>query len=102
LLSAPISDLAVLGPGAAVAIGSLRQAIRRVASLAGDRDEAAELQLGVTVLEAARAARAAEAVLTMHYSKGPAAADRLRIVPSSSAPMPALEAPLPARLLPAA
>jgi hypothetical protein len=102
LLSAPISDLAVLGPGAASAIGSLRQAARRVAALAGDRDEAAEHRLGEAVLEAARAARSAEMVLTVHHTRGPAAADRLRIVPSSSAAMTALEAPLPARLLPAA
>jgi hypothetical protein len=102
LLSAPIADLAVLGPAAAAAIGSLRRALRRVALLAGDRDEAAEPRLGEAVLEAVQAARAAEAVLAMHHSKGPAAADRLRVLAPSSGAMVVLEAPQPTRLLPAA
>jgi hypothetical protein len=102
LLSAPISDLAVLGPGAAAAVAALRQAARRISALASDRDEAAEQKLADAILEVARAARTAELVLATHCTKGPAAANRLRIVTSSNAAGTALAAPTPTRLLPAA
>lgn len=107
LLAAPMPELARLGAGATAAVQAVRRGVRRLAGLAESRDEATSRQLPLAAIEAAFAARDAVRVLDTLAAKGPAAADRLRLMPRSEGEVRALipdaaEAITSTRLLPAA
>ncbi len=107
LLSAPMPDLARLGAGATAAIQAVRRGVRRLSGSSDYRDEAPGRQVAVAAIEAAFAARDAVRVLDTLASKGPAAADRLRLMSRSEGDVRALlpdlgETTTSARLLPAA
>ena len=102
VLSAGATDLARLGPGAVTAIADLRRSARRLAAMTATPDEVADRPLADAASETSRVARTASLMLETYQAKGPAAADRLRILPAGPSAMPALEAQPSARLLPAA
>lgn len=102
ILSRPIGDFASLGAAATAAIGALRQSIRRLTRLVEAGAEHGDSALAAAVSAAARSARDAAHVLEICRSKGPAAADRMRVLHTESTEHPALEAPPAPRLLPAA
>lgn len=107
LLAAPMPELARLGAGATAAVQAVRRGVRRLSGLSDSRDEAPSRQVAVAAIEAAFAARDAVRVLDTLAAQGPAAADRLRLMPRSEAEVRALlpdlgETATSTRLLPAA
>ena len=107
LLAAPMPELARLGAGATAAVQTVRRSVRRLSGLSDSRDEAPSRQVAVAAIEAAFAARDAVGILDTLATKGPAAADRMRLMPRSEGEVRALlpdlgEITTSARLLPAA
>lgn len=110
LIGGSMADVAVLGAGAAAATRALRtQAAELATAAASARDDAASARtLAVGAMGTAAAARDAARVLGIVAARGPAAGDRLRLMPAPSAAdiEAALglngEASVPSRLQPAA
>ena len=105
LLGISISELSRLGPGTLAAVQAVRRSVRRLAGLAAPgREDTSSRTAMPLILEAAFTARNAAHMLHILGEKGPAAAERTRLIlPSESDVAMALADMTPkGRLLPAA
>ncbi len=82
LLDCPPADLAGLGAGAAAATGTLRSKARHLAGMlqAAGEDGSKAKDIGLRALRVAHAARDAAHLLATVAEKGPAVADKMRLV----------------------